>query len=245
MKLILHGACGGMGRALRRLAAHTLPEAELVLVDANAVPGEAYRALSEYDGPADCIIDFSHHSATTALLDYAQRRGLPAVIGTTGQTPAELSAIRQASRLIPVLLASNLSMGVLVLQRLARQAARAFPDADVELVEIHHNRKQDVPSGTALTLANAMLDARGYGETVIGRHENGRRKPGQIGIHSLRMGSVVGIHEIHISTGTQTLTLRHEAHDRALFAEGALQAAEFLTRQPAGFYGVEDVLDAM
>ena len=245
MKLILHGACGGMGRALRKLAAQTLPEAELILADANAVPGEGYRALSEYDGPADCIIDFSHHSATAALLDYAEHRGLPVVIGTTGQTPAELAAIRQASRLIPVLLASNLSMGVLVLQRLARQAAKAFPDADIELVEIHHNRKLDVPSGTALTLANAMLSARGEGELVIGRHENGRRKPGQIGVHSLRMGNVVGVHEIHISTGTQTLTLRHEAHDRALFAEGALQAAEFLIDKPAGAYSVQDVLDAI
>lgn len=243
MTLIIHGACGGMGRAVRKLAAQTLPEAELVLVDANAAPDEAYHALSEYDGPADCIIDFSHHSATQALLDYAQRRGLAAVIGTTGQTPDELGAIRKASRLIPVLLASNLSMGVLVLQRLAQQAAKAFPDADVELVEIHHNRKLDVPSGTALTLANGMLEARGRGELVIGRHENGRRKPGQIGVHSLRMGNVVGVHEIHISTGTQTLTLRHEAHDRALFAEGALQAARFLTGKPAGYYGVQDVLN--
>lgn len=245
MKLILHGACGGMGKALQGLAAKTLPDAELVLVDAGAAPGEAFRSLSEYDGPADCIIDFSHHSATAALLDYAQRRGIPAVIGTTGQTQSELAAVARASGLIPVLLASNLSMGVLVLQRLARQAAKVFPDADIELVEIHHNRKLDVPSGTALTLANAMLEARGGGETVIGRHENGRRRPGQIGVHSLRMGNVVGVHEIHISTGTQTLTLRHEAHDRALFAEGALQAARFLAEQPAGFYGVQDVLNAL
>ena len=125
----------------------------------------------------------------------------------------------------------------------AAVAARVFPEADIEIVEIHHNRKQDVPSGTALTLAKAVQGERPGSRLVIGRHENGKREPADIDIHSLRMGNVVGVHEIHICTDTQTLTLRHEAHDRALFAEGALTAAKWITGMEPGLYDMQRVLD--
>ena len=243
MNVILNGANGRMGQVFRRVFRQKCPDADLIPVDAMGEEGETYKALADYDGPADCLVDFSHHSLTPALTAYAAARRLPLVIATTGQTPQELAAIRAAARAVPVLLASNFSLGIVVLTSLARQAAKAFPEADIEIVEAHHNRKLDVPSGTALTLAKAVQSVRPGSRLVIGRHENGKRDPADIGVHALRMGNVVGVHEIHICTDTQTLTLRHEAQDRALFAEGALTAAQWLLTKEPGLYDMEQVLE--
>ena len=242
MKYVIHGACGRMGRVLQRVIRERMPDADLIPVDPMAKDEDVYRALADYDGPADCIIDFSHHSATPTLTDYAAARKLPLVIATTGQTPEELACIEAAAKKVPVLLASNFSLGIVVLTSLARQAAKAFPEADIEIVEIHHNRKLDVPSGTALTLAKAVQSVRPGSRLVIGRHENGKREKDEIDVHSLRMGNIVGVHEIHICTDTQTLTLRHEAHDRALFAEGALTAAQWVVTLEPGLYDMERLL---
>ncbi len=243
MNYVLNGACGRMGQVFEKTFREKCPDGTLIPVDAMGQPGEVYTALADYNGPADCIVDFSHHSQTVALTDYAVARKLPLVIATTGQTPEEADAIRAAAKAVPVLQASNFSLGIVVLCTLARQAARVFSEADIEIVEIHHNRKQDVPSGTALTLAKAVQGERPGSRLVIGRHENGKREPADIDIHSLRMGNVVGVHEIHICTDTQTLTLRHEAHDRALFAEGALTAAKWITGMEPGLYDMQRVLD--
>lgn len=245
MKIIVNGACGRMGRVVQRVFREKLPDADLIPVDPMAKDGEAYAALSDYDGPADCIVDFSHHSLTPTLTAYAAARKLPLVIATTGQTEAELACIREAATTVPVLFASNFSLGIVVLTALAKQAAKAFPDADIEIVEAHHNRKLDVPSGTALTLAHAVQSVRPGSRLVIGRHENGRRDPADIGVHALRMGNVVGVHEIHICTDTQTLTLRHEAHDRALFAEGALTAVQWVVTMEPGLYDMQSILNGI
>ena len=234
MRYILQGACGRMGRVVQRVFREKLPDAELIPVDPMARDGEAYPSLAEYDGPADCIIDFSHHSLTLSLTAYAAARKLPLVIATTGQTEEELSAIEKAAKTVPVLLASNFSLGIVVLTALAKQAAKALPDADVEIVEIHHNRKLDVPSGTALTLARAVQSVRPGSRLVIGRHENGKRDPADIGVHSLRMGNIPGVHEIHICTDTQTL-----------FAEGALTAAQWVTTMEPGLYDMQSILSGI
>ncbi|MBQ1372180.1 MAG: 4-hydroxy-tetrahydrodipicolinate reductase [Oscillospiraceae bacterium] len=245
MKYIIHGACGRMGKVVQQTFRDKLPDADLIPVDPMGREGEVYRALADYQGAADCIVDFSHHSAAPALAAYAVARKLPLVIATTGHSEAELAAIYEAAKQVPVLLASNFSLGIVVLTALAKQAAKAFPDADIEIVEAHHNRKLDVPSGTALTLAKAVQSVRPGSRLVIGRHENGKREPADIGVHALRMGNVVGVHEIHICTDTQTLTLRHEAHDRALFAEGALTAAQWITTMTPGMYQMQDILNGM
>ena len=245
MNVILNGACGRMGQVFERVFKEKCPDGTLIPVDVMGEPGEVYTALADYDGPADCIVDFSHHSQTGALTAFALSRKLPLVIATTGQTPEEEAAIRAAAETVPVLRASNFSLGIVVLCALARQAVRAFPEADVEIVEIHHDRKLDVPSGTALTLAKEVQGERPGSRLVIGRHENGKRDPADVGVHSLRMGNVLGVHEIHICTDTQTLTLRHEAQDRALFAEGALTAARWISARAPGLYDMEAVLDAI
>jgi len=241
MRIIVNGACGRMGRALCSLIeetpAHTLAAAvdlfgsqEGILADLNKAP------------EADIIIDFSHHSAVSGLLNYAEEKKLPVVIATTGHDEAELARIREAANQIPVFLSGNMSVGVAQLCRMARETARLFPEADIEIVEIHHKHKKDAPSGTARMLAGAIREVRENAVVVCGRSGMQPRTKEEIGIHSLRMGEVVGIHEVHISTATQTITLKHEAHSRALFAEGAVCAAEFLSQQGAGLYDMKSMI---
>lgn len=239
MEIIINGAGGRMGKALQAMAAERKipvagavdPFAEGMLPDLQSVPGKA-----------DCILDFSNHTGTKALCNYAAATKTPVVVATTGHTQEELAMIRDAAKSVPVFWSGNMSVGIALLAKLAKQTAAMFPDADIEIVESHHNQKLDVPSGTALMLARAVQEARPEAELLVGRHENGKREKKEIGIHSLRMGNTVGIHEVIVNTGTQIITLKHEAQDRALFAEGALVAAEFLTRQKPGLYTMEDMV---
>lgn len=242
MKYMICGACGHMGRVLTQLILERLPDTDIIPVDANPDCEDVYLSPADYPGSVDCIIDFSHHSATKSVTDYCAQTHTPLVLGTTGQTAEEHTMIMAAAEHAPLFFAGNFSVGIAVLSRIARQAAAAFPDADIEIVETHHNRKLDVPSGTALALARALQTQRPDSVLRVGRHENGKRQKNEIDIHSLRMGNIVGRHEIHICSETQTLTLTHEAHDRKLFAEGALEAAAFLVKQQAGLYGMEDLL---
>ena len=245
MQIIVHGATGRMGQNLWKLIeqnpGHTLAAA--VSPELETCPErQAYHSLADYQGPADMIVDFSHHCAVGALLDYAEARQIPVVIGTTGHTGEEKARIAEAAGRIPVFQSGNMSVGVALLVQLARQTAQAFPDAEIEIVEIHHDQKLDVPSGTALMIADGIKSVRPETTYNIGRPENGKRTREEIGLHSLRLGNVVGIHEVLVSTGTQTITLKHEAHDRMLFAEGAMAAADYLAGQPAGLYNMETML---
>lgn len=191
---------------------------------------------------ADIIVDFSHHAATEALTAFAVKNSIPLVLATTGQTEEEIVVIKEASQKIPLFFASNYSIGIALLVQLARTTAAALPDAEVEIVEIHHDRKIDAPSGTALTLAKAVQEVRPGSRIVTGRSGIAKRQPEDIGISSVRMGNVAGIHEVMIGTQNQTITLKHEAHSRALFAEGALTAAAFLKGKEPGLYDMDSML---
>lgn len=190
----------------------------------------------------DVIIDFSSHLATRDICAYAVRSNTPIVICTTGHTEEELAVIRETAKLVPVFHSANMSLGVALLCELARQAAALYPDADVEIVETHHNRKLDAPSGTALMIADRIREERTDATYKLGRAGHEKREPREIGIHAVRMGNVVGEHEVRIGTDTETITLKHEAHDRSLFAEGAVVAARYLIGQKAGLYGMRDML---
>ena len=246
MRIIVHGAGGHMGRIICGMAEEGKCGAELtaqVSPELTADPSAGiYTSLNDFNGEADIVVDFSNHSATADLLAYCTKRELPLVIATTGQTEEEKAMIAEAAKSIPVFFAANMSIGVAVLCDLARRAATAFPEADIEIIELHHHRKLDVPSGTALMIANAIRDVRTDAEFNIGRHENGKRRPEEIGIHSVRIGNEVGTHEILISNGNETITLKHEAESRALFAEGAMKAAAFLCGKPAGLYNMQDMI---
>ena len=239
MKVIVNGALGRMGQQVCRLLAESGDTA--VLVD-RAGGQDVYTALADYDGPADVVIDFSNHAGAKELMDYCVSRKLPLVAATTGYTPEELAILEEGAKTVPVFQSYNMSVGVALLARLVKQAAAVFGGADVEIVEAHHNRKADAPSGTALMLADAVKSQRPESEYVFGRSGQHKREPNEIGIHALRMGNVVGEHEVIFATDSQTITLKHQAHDRALFAEGALTAARFLLAQAPGFYHMDDLL---
>ena len=147
-----------------------------------------------------------------------------------------------AAKEIPVFYSGNMSLGIAVLCRLAKEAAKFFPDADIEIVEVHHTRKVDAPSGTALMLFNAIKEVRPQATANCGRAGEGKRTKEEIGISALRLGNVVGIHEVHIHTGTQSLTLKHEAITRAMLADGAVDAARFMVGKGIGLYNMENIL---
>lgn len=238
MRAILCGANGAMGK----LIAQSLGGEVVGRVSIDGENGVA-RTFDELGSvPADVVIDFSHHTAAADVLRYAKTNGCAAVIGTTGHTPEERQLIFDAAKEIPVFYSGNMSLGIAVLCRLAKQAAACFPDADIEIVEVHHNRKVDAPSGTAHMLFNAIKEVRPDAVEHCGRSGEGKRTKEEIGISSLRMGNVVGIHEVHICTETQTLTLRHEAATRAMLAEGAADAARFMVGRGKGLYTMEDLL---
>ena len=245
MKIIVNGAGGRMGGVLCNLikqTGHTL--AARVSVEFTTDPDAGvFQSLPEFTGEADCVIDFSNHTAIPALCDYCVSRDLPVVIATTGLSEAELACVETAAKDIPVFRSANMSLGVALLSCLTKIAAKALPDADIEIVEKHHNQKLDVPSGTALILADAVKAVRPDAVYNIGRHENGKRQKNEIGIHSLRMGNEVGTHEVIFALGSQVITLKHEAENRALFAEGALAAAAFLCGKAPAIYTMDDIFD--
>jgi len=244
MRIILCGYAGHMGREVRECAGRAgdceitggvdpmIPEAEGVCV----------KSFAEIRAEADVIIDFSHHSLTGALLDFAEEKGLPVVLATTGQTEEEKARIREAAGKIPIFLAANYSLGIAALTDLVKRAAALYPDGEIEIVEQHHDRKLDAPSGTALSLFRAIQEVRPGAVAACGRSGMGKRTPEEIGIHAIRMGNIVGVHEVMIGTQNERITLKHEAFSRGVFAEGSLKAAAFLIGKKPGMYDMKDLL---
>ncbi len=251
MNILLNGISGHMGREVVKLCEAGYRGATLAVgVDPNANGTEApisvksYAEIMNIDG-VDCIVDFSHHSCVGELLDFAVRKKIPAVVATTGHTDEEIAIIKDAAKHIPVFFSANMSLGVALLVELAKTAAAAMPDAEIEIIEKHHNRKLDAPSGTALMIANAICEVKEDSYIHLGRAGQGKRTPEEIGIHAIRMGNIVGEHEVILGTQNQTITLKHEAHSRALFAEGALAAAAFLVKCPKGLYDMKSIVSGV
>ena len=239
MRAIICGANGAMGKLIDDILG--VEVVGRVSIDGeNGVP-KTFDELGEVS--ADVLIDFSHHTAAADVLNYARKIRCAVVIGTTGHTAEEKTLIYEAAKELPVFYSGNMSLGIAVLCKLARQAAACFPDADIEIVEVHHNRKVDAPSGTAHMLFNAIREVRPDAVEACGRAGEGKRKKNEIGVASLRMGNVVGIHEVHICTPSQNLTLRHEAGTRAMLAEGAVDAARFMEGKAVGIYTMAELLE--
>ena len=239
MRAVICGANGAMGTLLCGILKGEV--VGRVSIDGRNEAARTFDELGTLD--ADMVIDFSHHTAISSVLEYAKKIRAAAVIGTTGHTEEEKALIFASAKEIPVFYSGNMSLGIAVLCRLAKDAARYFPDADIEIVEAHHNRKVDAPSGTALMLLGAIKEVRPNAWANCGRSGEGKRTKEEIGISALRMGSVVGMHEVILHTGTQQLTLRHEAVTRAMLADGAVDAARFLLGKPLGLYNMESILN--
>lgn len=246
MRILVSGLGGMMGHEVARLASEGYRGAEL----AGGVSPHGCRdfnvpCAAGFSGAVrdvDCVVDFSHRSATAALLRFVTENRLPLVLATTGHTGEEAAAILAAATDVPLFFAANCSLGMALLIEFAKKTAAAMPDAAVEIIEMHHDRKLDAPSGTALAIAEAVRAVRPDAALRLGRSGHGKRPPNEIGVHAIRMGNIVGEHAVMIGTASQTVTLKHEAHSRALFAEGALTAAAFLQGKPAGLYGMESMI---
>jgi 4-hydroxy-tetrahydrodipicolinate reductase len=233
-----------MGREVRTCAERD-EHSEIVAGVDPMIPAEGIcvSSFAECEAEADVIIDFSHHSMTGALLDFAEAKNLPVVLATTGQTDEEKARIWQAAGKIPVFLAANYSLGIATLTDLVKRAAALYPDGEIEIVEQHHDRKLDAPSGTALALFSAVKEVRPAAEANCGRSGQGKRTKDEVGIHAIRMGNIVGVHEVMIGTQNERITLKHEAFSRGVFAEGSIRAAAFLVGKPAGMYDMKDLLE--
>ena len=243
MKIIVNGACGRMGAELIKRI-DLSEDLELMCgVDIRA-DGSDSRIRTDFPREKpDVIIDFSHHSCTSPLLEYAVANSVPTVLATTGQTEEENALIREAAKRIPLFYSANMSLGVAAVSEFARRAAALFPEAEIEIVETHHDQKLDSPSGTALMIANGIKEVRKNAALVCGRNGHGKRTKEEIGIHSLRLGNVVGEHQVILDTGDETIVITHRAHSRALFASGALNAARFIADKPAGLYDMRSMVE--
>ncbi|MEE4296261.1 MAG: 4-hydroxy-tetrahydrodipicolinate reductase [Wenzhouxiangella sp.] len=239
MRIFLSGASGAVGRELSALIAS---DQSLELV------GCADRgSVFPDDVVADVLIDFSNPELTLQSLAFADRKSIPAVIGTTGLNEACQRRIEDAARRIPVCVSANFSVGVTVMMDLVAQAASALPELfDVEISEAHHRRKIDAPSGTALALAKQVADARAQAlqDQAVFDRSNRRlaRHPGEIGFQVTRGGDVVGEHAVQFLGDGERLVISHGASDRSIFARGALFAAEKLCARPAGKVEFRDLV---
>lgn len=247
--IILCGCGGRMGKAVYAAAQN---DTEIVAgVDINAsalstaLPYPVYESISDFPGKADVIVDFSHHSSLPSLLQYAKQTKTPIVVATTGHTDEELSLMQKYANDIAIFHSGNFSIGINLLVNLAKQAARTLGvDFDIEIVEKHHNKKLDAPSGTALMIADAVASERKSSEYVYDRHSVRKaRESSEIGIHSIRGGTIVGEHEIIFAGNNETVSISHSAASREIFATGALRAAIYLANKKSGLYNMSDLIE--
>lgn len=256
MKIIINGINGVMGRIVLG-EAENLEGAEVVAgFDTKpAAPGDGPvfrgKALDVFGSPnpvpggADVLIDFSHFSSIPALMDYCAGAGLPGVICTTGLGEDEMASVAQAARKIPVFRSANMSLGINLMAKMGAMAAPALEDRfNVEIIEKHHTRKKDSPSGTALLLADAVNGAcAGKKDYLFGRHgKNDECRITDLGIHAIRGGSIPGQHTILFAGPDETIEITHTVYSRKVFALGALKAALFICGRKPGLYSMEDML---
>ena len=248
-RILLSGCCGAMGNTIAAIAAGRTDCTIVAGLDRQ--PGDhhpfpVYQQLSLVREDFDVVVDFSSPKALDALLDYAKATGKPLVIATTGYTQEQIMAIQEAAAQLPIFFTANMSLGVSLMKELAVTAARVLGGQfDIEIVEKHHNQKVDAPSGTALLLANAISQALPYdAKYTYDRHSSRQKRDSrEIGIHSVRGGTIVGEHDIIFAGRDEVLTLTHTAYSKAIFANGALAAASFLAGKAPGLYGMAELVE--
>jgi 4-hydroxy-tetrahydrodipicolinate reductase len=249
IKIIISGCNGYMGRAVAAVVSSSPGVSAVAGFDVSAQDSDefpVYVSPDEFRGDADVIIDFSNPSALDSLLAYGLAREIPLVLCTTGYLADQIAAIEKASEKIPIFRSGNMSLGINLLIDLIKRACSVLGDAyDVEIVERHHKRKVDAPSGTALMLAEAASSALPYDAEYVFERHNKRQPRGahEIGISAVRGGTIVGEHEVIFAGLDEVIELRHTAASRDVFAVGAVRAARFIVgRDAPGLYDMSDVL---
>lgn len=247
-RLILSGANGTMGRVIAA-SVHERNDCSVVAgIDPNTEMADGFHVFAnpgDCKAGADVIIDFSHPLALEGLLDIAIKRELPIVVATTGLSSAQIGQIHKAAEKIPVFFSFNMSLGINLMVELAKTASRVLGnDFDIEIIEKHHSKKIDAPSGTAVMLADGISSVLSEEpQYVYDRHS--QRKPrgkNEIGMHSVRGGTIVGEHEVIFAGKDEIVTIIHSARSKQVFATGAINAAIFLAKQPAGLYSMSDLI---
>lgn len=247
LRIILSGCCGKMGKVLNDIVKNDESCKIVAGVDPVNTAYDGFPVFDKFDNlpNADVIVDFSNPSALDGMLTYAAKNKLPCVIATTGYSEQEIKKIQTASTLIPIFFTSNLSLGINLLVSLSKKAAEILGgDFDVEIIEKHHNQKIDAPSGTAIMLANAInetMDNKMIYE--YDRHaKRAKRSKNEIGMHSVRGGTIVGEHEIIFAGNDEVVSLKHQAFSKSVFVAGALKAAKFIHNKPAAMYDMNDLI---
>ncbi len=249
LRIILSGCGGKMGRAVG--ACVDADEDCEIIAGVDKADNFLFRfpvfsKFSDVKAKGDVIIDFSHPSVLNDLLDFARQTGMPIVLATTGFDEEQTKLIYAASREIPIFFSFNMSLGVNLLIHLAKKATELLGDTfDIEIVEKHHNQKLDAPSGTAIMLANAINETLGNNmKFEYDRHsKRQKRSKNEIGIHSVRGGTIVGEHDVIFAGHDEVVTLSHSAASKEVFAAGALKAAKFMKGKPAGLYCMDDMIE--
>ena len=249
IKVAVCGAMGKMGRNVIELLAEDREAEAFCGIDPRAESNiygiKIYKTFAEIEGKPDVIIDFSSPAVLDDELEYAVKMGVPAVIGSTGFTPEQLKKIDEASKRVAIFRTANFSLGVNLLCKLVKRAAEVLCEKfDVEIIEKHHNKKVDAPSGTAIMLADSVNEAFDCDKQIINGRDGLVGKRGkEIGMHAVRGGTVVGEHEVGFYGEDEIVTLSHSARSKKVFASGAITACKWLCGKPAGKYDMTDVLD--
>lgn len=246
--VVISGCCGKMGRVINDIISNRSDTKVIAGIDKVCEKYSNFTVVSkpsELSCKPDVIIDFSNPSALNGLLDYAKTNGVALVLASTGYSDEETAKIKSAANEIPIFFTANMSIGINLMRELAKKAVSVLGDQyDVEIIEKHHNQKIDAPSGTALMLAESINEASGYKYSyVYDRHSvRKKRDKAEIGIHSVRGGTIVGEHEIIFAGRDEVITLSHSAASKEVFAVGAVNAAVFVASKPAGLYSMADMI---
>ncbi len=250
LRIFLSGCLGRMGKVIAGIAAES---DDLAVVAGSDLKTDPASLFPVFTNPLDCdvdfdvLIDFSNPAVLDSLLKLLRREAKPGIICTTGLDKAQIDLIKAASEEIPLFRSANMSLGINLLSKLARDAAALlYPDFDIEIIEAHHNQKIDAPSGTALLLADAINDRLdGALEYVYDRSPVRRKRAGnELGLHAIRGGTIVGEHTVLFAGGDEVIELKHTAQSRAVFARGAIAAARFMTGRASGLYSMDDIITA-
>ena len=247
MNVLINGADGKMGNELLSVINDQEGFEVVCGVDREANDKKEfpiYSNIEDIKEKVDVIIDFSVPVATFKILKYAVNNKVPIVIATTGFTKEEIEQIEEFSKEIPIFRSSNMSLDINLMAKIVQEVAKVLTNTDIEIVETHHNRKIDAPSGTAILLANAINDVLKDKKTYTFDRMQKReaRKKNEIGFSSIRGGNIVGEHSVKFFGENEELEITHKAYSRQVFAEGALKAAEFIVKQNAGLYDMNDIV---
>lgn len=247
VRILLCGCAGHMGAAVRSFAAER-DNCKIVAgvdISGGKLDFPVYQEIGEVKEQADVVVDFSHPSALDSILGYCRENRAAAVLCTTGYSPEQAKAVEEAANELPVFYSRNMSLGINLLMELSRTAMSVLGEGfDVEIVEAHHNQKIDAPSGTALMLADAVNGVRENGmKYTYDRHsQRKKRDPGELGIHSIRGGTIVGEHQVIFAGPHEVITLSHSAQSKELFASGAVNAALFMAGRGPGLYDMGSLI---